>query len=186
VALYDVIADPTEERNVANENRDTVERMRRRLDEWWHVDDPFPLTFESRPPETIAFDFRRGPEGWSRARDIASLSLDEEGLIINARGNDPIMVISPCAIDPAAVRRVRVRLAATAGKKTELRWGTEHPGRIDPGKVVSAPLVADGEFHEVVFDVAAHAQWLGKPIIRLRFDPGDAEGAFRIAWMRAE
>ena len=186
VELFDVLADPHEERNVALEHRDIVDRLAQRINVWWPLEDSLPPKFESRPPETIAFEFAVDPAGWSQARDISALRAEKDGLAITARGDDPIIVISPCNIDPEPTKRVRVRLSATAGKMVEFRWGTEEFGRIDPGKLVSVPLQADGKPHEYVFEVGRHPDWRGERIKRLRFDPGDAKGTFKVYWMRGE
>jgi hypothetical protein len=186
VELYDVVADPRETRNLAAAHSETLTALRQRLDEWWPVADPPPPKLATPPATTIACEFNDDVDGWSPARQIRAMSLENGCLVLKASGNDPIITFSPCRIDPASIARVRVRMAADAGSRIEFRWGTEAPGHVDPGKVVGVPLVADGAFHEYVLPVGEHPQWTGKTVLRLRFDPADAAGTSRIDWMRGE
>ena len=185
VQLYDVVADPHEKKNLAAGSREVVERLRDRIDGWWSVDDPLPIRFPTPPPEAIDFDFAHDLHGWSSARQIGRLGLRDGHLAVEAKGNDPILVLAPCNIASERIARVRVRMSATAGTVVEFRWGTETTKRIDRGKILTVPLNADGQFHEYVFEVAKHPLWQGL-VKRLRFDPTDAEGQVRIEWMRGE
>lgn len=180
VQLYDVVADPAETTDLAPDNPEVVKRLIDRIQAWWPLNDTLPPKFTAPPPEAIAFDMRRDPAGWRPARDIRHVQMTAEGLRVTAAGNDPILVISPCNIDPAPIQRVRVRLSAGAGTMVEFRWGTESFERIDPNKVVQTPLRPGGEMQEVVLEVGQHPLWQGDRIKRLRLDPGDAKGTFVI------
>ena len=186
VQLYDVWGDPHEEKNLANDSRERVMQLRGQIDAWLRVDDPLPVKFPTRPPEKIDCNFDGDTDGWSAARDLGRLELADGHLVLRAKGVDPIITLSPCNIGPDGISRVRVRMAVSAGERTELRWGTEMPSRIDKGKLIGVPVIADGEFHEYVFEVAKHPKWRGGTIQRLRFDPADAQGTIRIDWIRGE
>ena len=186
VQLYDLKADPTEKENLAEKNRGRIRRLQEKLNDWWGVDDPLPLRFPEPPPEEIAFDFNYETDGWSPARQLRNLGVTETCLEVESVGDDPILVISPCRIDPSGIERVRVRMAVSAGATAEFHWGTETEGRIDPGTELTVPIQADGAFHEIVFEVGKHPKWTGGPILRLRLDPTDAPAQIRIDWIRGE
>lgn len=143
-----------------------------------------------RPGECtrIAFEFAQTAEGWVRAHDITVFAVRNGMLDVEAIGGDPYMVRGNCEMDGNSIARIRVRLSASAGKDAQFFWGTsDNPGMSEERRV-NGKLVADGQFHETVFDVGAHPQWHGKTITIIRLDPmAGAEAArIKIDWIRGE
>ncbi|MBT3374371.1 MAG: hypothetical protein HN742_17730 [Lentisphaerae bacterium] len=136
----------------------------------------------------IAFEFAQTAQGWTRANHITVFAVRNGMLDVDVIGGDPYMVRGNCAVDGDSVSHIRVRMSASAGSGTQFFWGTaENPGMSEDRRV-DGTLVADGQFHETVFDVGAHPQWRGNTITAIRLDPmsGADTGQVKIDWIRGE
>ncbi|MBN2450747.1 MAG: hypothetical protein JXR77_10185, partial [Lentisphaeria bacterium] len=136
----------------------------------------------------IAFEFDHTTGGWNRAHDITVFAVRGGVLEVDAIGGDPYMTRGNCRLDGNSIRRIRVRLSSSAGSGAQFFWATSESPAMCEAMRVNAPLVGDGEFHEVVFDVGDHPQWRGRTITAIRLDPmSGAEAArIRIDWIRGE
>jgi len=127
-------------------------------------------------------------EGWYAAHDLSDFTFENGHLLTRATGGDPYMVRSHCRIAGDSVARVRIRMAVSAGEGVQLFWTTADSPAWSEDKSLRAPLINDGDFHDVVFELAAHPLWNGKTITGIRIDPqyGAPAADVRIDWIRGE
>jgi len=71
------------------------------------------------------------------------------------------------------VRQVRVRLKISSPGSIPVRfyWGTITNNSFAPERRVDLNYTGDGQFQELVFEPAGHAQWGGNTITQIRVDP---------------
>jgi hypothetical protein len=77
----------------------------------------------------------------------------------------------------------------TAGKALGLFWATDTSPGTDELRHVNVAFPCDGQWHEVAFDLSAHAYWRGL-ITVLRLDPEPAEvpvgTELEVDWIRGQ
>ena len=71
----------------------------------------------------------------------------------------------------SAVPEVRIRLSADANCKVVFYWGTPTTDTFAAARSVTNFYSGNGTVQELVFPMAGNANWDGKAITRLRFDP---------------
>ena len=149
---------------------------------------PVPSGFTPEERKSIDFNFNGSAEGWRRAHDMSVFTARREVLHIETSGGDPYMVRGTCAIDGNSVRTIRVRMAASAGTGAQFFWTTAGEPGMAEDKRLNAEIVADGQFHDVVFPVGTHPKWRGQTITSIRLDPvaGADRAVVRIDSIRGE
>ncbi|MBC7287376.1 MAG: hypothetical protein H5T86_04880 [Armatimonadetes bacterium] len=121
------------------------------------------------PVPREAWEFDQGTEQWAGAHECA-VSADQGTLIIRTTGNDPYAVSGPAMINAAKSKRLAVRLRLTAGRAVGLFWRTTRSPGWGEDKHMVIEVPADGEWHEVVFDLSKHSGWAGR-VLQIRLDP---------------
>lgn len=117
--------------------------------------------------------FGGGLEGWA-AEHHCELKLDGGNLVCTVTGDDPYFAAPNAWFAAADHPRLVVRARASGGNELALFWGTELTPGTSPSRCVTAPLAGDGQWHEVVFDLAGQPGWRGV-VNHLRLDPEPAD-----------
>ncbi len=108
-------------------------------------------------------------------------------MVIRTAGDDPYAVSGPAGIDADKYKRLAVRLRLTAGNAVALFWRTNKSPLFSAEKHIVVEVPADGEWHEVVFDMSRHRQWTGR-VLQIRLDPEPAEvppgTVLEVDWIR--
>jgi len=140
------------------------------------------------PKPTSSWDFDEGVEGWSEANSCNVTSVGG-ALQILVTGFDPYLFSGPCEISAAQHKKLRLRVRATGGIQLGLYWRSTASPSIGEDKRLGIPLPADGQWHELVFDLSGHPLWKGT-IVQLRLDvePADTPAGtmVEVDWIRAE
>jgi len=140
------------------------------------------------PKTKATWDFDQDTEGWTVAHSC-ELKAENGHLVLTVTGEDAYASSGPAAIKAGEHRRLRVSARLTGGSSLALFWrSTRSPGW-GPDKEVHADLPANGQWHEVLFDLSRHPLWIGA-IQQIRLDPegaGLAPGVvLEVDWIRAE
>ena len=130
------------------------------------------------PTPAINYHFEYGLQGWEPTNQVAPLNLANGSLQTTATGANPWMLSGPFAVVGDRAPFIKIRMKTSAGTQGQLFWRTSDPeGFLSFDRVVSFPLIADGEFHTYQLDMISHSWWQGKLITYLRLDPSDQSGA---------
>ncbi len=126
-------------------------------------------------------------EGWSAANACKVVAQDGR-LVVTVAGHDAYLVSGPASIGADREKRLKARVRLTAGRELGLFWRcTKSPGW-GPDKEVHTAVPADGQWHEVTFDLSQHPLWAGTVTqLRLDVEPADVpEGTvLEVDWLRA-
>lgn len=123
-------------------------------------------------PERTAWTFDTDTDGW-RADHGCRLTLKAGALVCEVTGDDPYCSAPNASFQAKEYGRLVVRARSTTVNLLGLFWGSvEHPGT-SPQRHTQASLTADGQWHEVTFDLAQEPAWQGR-INLLRLDPEPA------------
>jgi len=137
---------------------------------------------------SVQFGFTSSSEGWQATHDLRLFSVTDGCLITEATGGDPYMVRSHCEIDGEQVKKIRVRMAVSAGTGAQFFWTSVDSPTMAEDKALNVAIQADSEFHEYVFPVSQHVKWRGQTITSIRLDPmsGADQAAVKIDFIRGE
>lgn len=142
----------------------------------------------SPPQPKSSWEFDEGAEGWTVANSC-NVGATGGALQVLVTGFDPYVFGGPCEISAAKHKKLRLRVRATGGNQIGLFWRTKSSPAFGEDKHVNVPLSADGQWHEVVFDLSDHPLWKGT-VIQLRLDVEPAETPagtlLEVDWIRAE
>ncbi len=140
------------------------------------------------PRKRNQWDFLAGAEGWQGA-NACVLSASGGVMTVRVTGEDPYAVSGPVAIDAKTQKKLRARVRLSHGDGVGFFWRSA----LSPGwasdKELAVPVEADGQWHEIVFDLSDHALWKGRILqIRLDVEPsGVPMGAtLDVDWIRPE
>ena len=98
------------------------------------------------------------------------LEAGPEGVTFTTDSNDSALVCYFPAIEARDYSRVIARMRIIgANDEAQLFWAAPERA-VSEEASVRAEVVADGQFHDVVFDLAKNPMWRGR-ISHLRFDP---------------
>ncbi|MEN6304954.1 MAG: hypothetical protein ABFD96_19640 [Armatimonadia bacterium] len=122
----------------------------------------------------LDFNFEADSEGWRMAHDLGEAAVREGVLHLAVTGSDPYLVRSNLDLAPDTVKTIALRLAVPPESRGDLQvfWTTSESPDFAEARSTRAPLVADGQFHEVTVKVGDNPQWAGKRVTGLRLDPG--------------
>ena len=162
----------------------------------------YPKMFYS-PVQSWTFD--RSPEGWYRQPYGCQVTLCKNGALWFLTSRDDNFQIRQRTVPFAAENyksfRLKMKVSLNPsfglgrfkekGARMRLKWGTaERPIikkdlSVDFDKsVVSAPIVADGQWHEYAMDLAGNPEWTGS-VNELWFEAVNAQHAIvEIDWMK--
>lgn len=149
---------------------------------------------EPTPPlKEISFEFDEAGDrqGWEGFNSLADAVVRGSVLTMTITGPDPFMMRRNLGLKPDQYTAIAVRMKLPpCNPEGQLFWVTsESPGFSDD-KYVNFPVQPDGEWHEYRIPVAKHAQWQGKAVRGIRFDPttggAKAGNKVEIDWIRGE
>lgn len=127
----------------------------------------------------LNFEFQRNEEGWTSANDIVDLQVKDGYLEGKASGPDPYMNRLGMDLNGSEWKAIIIRMKTTGGDTAQFYWTTQDSPAFAEDKVVSFPIISDGEFHEYKVELDQHPMWKGKKITAIRLDPTNgAPGAF--------
>ncbi len=128
-------------------------------------------------PPLDSWDFERDPGGWNAMMGVSALTCEAGCLRFKTTSNDPAINVALPNVyarkHPKAVLRMKLAGAAP-GAAAQLFWSVGGSNTNEAASI-SLPLLADGEFHTYLLDLASRPRWRGR-IAMLRFDPCSAEG----------
>lgn len=136
-----------------------------------------------------AWDFAEGAEDWTGAHSC-EVGAAEGALRIRVTGPDPYAVSGAARVGADAHRRLalRVRLRG-GGSGVGLFWRGAGSASWGPDKEARLDVPADGQWHEIAFDLSRHPRWAGR-ILQLRLDvePADAPAGttLDVDWIRPQ
>lgn len=133
------------------------------------------------------YDFSSDPAGWLPVNQVEGARIEDGTLVARNSGPDPFLVrkLGP-GFDGSKWPAISVRMRSTSGKELSLYWTTADSRDYGEDKAIHIPLLADGGFHDYVFDTDSSPSWKGHRISELRVDPveGGTGGDFAISWIR--
>jgi hypothetical protein len=140
------------------------------------------------PQPRQSWEFDEGVEGW-QAANSCTVAWREGALAITVTGHDPYAVSGPAEIRADRNKRLRTRVRLTDGKELGLFWRSSKSPNWGPDKEVHLTVPADGQWHEVAFDLGGHDLWAGTILqIRLDVEPADVKPGtlLEVDWIKAE
>ena len=128
-----------------------------------------------RTPEAmseIEFAFDSSAEGWSAEHAIADLRVADGALVLTTGEADPFISRAGLIVEGKRGDALEIRMMLTGGDgDAQVYWGVaEEPGMSEARSFWFQPL-ADGEWHVYRLPLGTGAQWAGRRIAALRFDP---------------
>ena len=123
----------------------------------------------------IDFTFDDSTEGWTAAKDIASLRSENGCLTGQITGNDPHVVRTGLELDASRCPIIRIGLSISPAKDGKFFWVTKSVPKWGRGKSVRIPIQANPQAREYRLHLGKHALWAGQTITGIRIDPGDEQ-----------
>lgn len=128
--------------------------------------------------KATSWDFRELTDGggWQALMQVTRPEVVGGALSFRSTGADPALTFMHAGFDAASFGQLRIRMRATAPAGTgdlgvlQLFWAQEAGRHTEPNSV-KLPLIADGQMHDYVFDLAAQPGWQ-QQIRGFRLDPG--------------
>ncbi len=139
-----------------------------------------------------AFDFRLNArwnfadaEGWIKGGSTGDPTFAGGILTAPVSGGDPQWYkLGSSYVGGDLAKHVLVRCRSTAAGNAQIFWGQATAGGFAGARVITSSSLPTNTWRTVLFDPSAHADWAGKRIIDLRFDPpGGAGSTFDIDWI---
>ncbi|MGN0853705.1 MAG: glycoside hydrolase family 99-like domain-containing protein [Kiritimatiellia bacterium] len=139
---------------------------------------PYDFPPPEMPKRVTAWSFADGrAQGWKPQMGVADFVAAADGLSMTATTYDPAVCSFFAPVETKNFTKVVVRMKVEASGPTFAQLFWSGPGRTTSENAsVRRPVVADGAFHDYVFDVAANRRWQGR-VNHLRFDPTDRKDA---------
>ncbi len=138
------------------------------------------------PGEQNAWEFDKDTQGWMDSH--ACTVFQRDGVLrITSTGPDPYCVSGPSAIPARTLKRLTARVRMTAGNAIGLFWRSSTSPAWGPDKEMPVRVPADGEWHEVEWDLSDHPLWSGNIVqLRLDIEPADAPAGtvLDVDWVR--
>jgi hypothetical protein len=128
-----------------------------------------------------------GPDlaGWSGQMGIEDL--EEKGGVLRFRTTtgDPAVQSPALKVRASRYTKLVVEMRASRAGDAQVFWTTSSMPGMSETASVHATFPADGKFHPVVFDLAAHEHW-GGCVTAMRLDPISAAATIEIRSIRLE
>ncbi|MHB9035783.1 MAG: carboxypeptidase-like regulatory domain-containing protein [Armatimonadota bacterium] len=125
-------------------------------------------------------------EQWWIPQGVANLWVGQGALQADVIASDPYLLGPQTPlIDAAQNRYVYLRMATTAGTSAGLLWLTPTEQTYSETRAARFNVIADGQYHEYLLDMAAYPTWTGT-VEDLRFEPSKVvtSGHFSIDFIR--
>ncbi len=141
------------------------------------------------PPPAQAqgqWNFETDLDGWGQANSC-SVGWKDGAMRMTVTGFDPYAFSGPAYIDTATHKKLGMRVRLSAGTEVGLFWRTTTSPGFGQDKQIGVPVPADGQWHEIIFDLSGNKLWSGKvQQIRLDIEPPEvAPGAtLDVDWIR--
>lgn len=140
------------------------------------------------PKPRTSWEFKHDVEGWVAA-NACRIKVEDGHLVMTGTGEDPYAMSGPAGINADRHKQFTVRARLTAGEQVGLFWRSTRSTGWGSDKEVQVDLPADGQWHEVTFDLSDHPLWSAK-ILQIRLDvegEGVAPGTvLEVDWVRAD
>ncbi|NUQ01392.1 MAG: hypothetical protein HUU35_16230, partial [Armatimonadetes bacterium] len=120
--------------------------------------------------------FGSGPDGWDGDPHEVTAAWEQGRLILTATGDDPYLSGPPLALPATGIKQVVVRARVTSAGPLTIFFATDSGGYSEQQLLRTAPIPADGRWHEVSAKAANHPRWTGQ-LRRLRLNPPGSRGA---------
>jgi hypothetical protein len=134
------------------------------------------------------WDFKNGTQGWTALMGVKNLTAENGTLSFSTASHDPALSTTLDRIAAANWNRLVVRMKVSNSNSKEhaqLFWSTV-TSPVSETNSLSVPVIADGQFHDYVFDLKSRKNWR-RLITSLRFDPvNSAEKKIEIESIRFE
>ena len=134
---------------------------------------PYDLPRKEKPVFTGAWDFRKDLDSWKPMMGIASSEQTRAGWQLLTKTHDPAVQLNFPMIAAKNYTQFIARMKVSGGAGCQLFWAADQNGTSEK-RSLSLPLIADGQFHDYVFDLAKNKYWRGR-IGHFRFDMANAE-----------
>ena len=138
------------------------------------------------PRELGQWEFEEDAAGWQQANSC-QVTWQDGAMRITTTGDDPYALSGPANIDAERHKKPAMRVRLTGGNAVGLFWrSTVSPGWGED-KHMNVPVPADGQWHEIEFDLSQQELWAGKVLqIRVDIEPADAPvgTALDVDWIR--
>ena len=137
----------------------------------------FPQRVRNGAPR-VNWDFGDGTQGWKAMMGISDCKAVDGKLVIKTKHWDPAITTSLGKLRAKKFTRFIVRMKTTPrtdGKqeKAQLFWATTS-SKVTEGASVIRDVPADGQFHDIVFDLSQNKRFNGF-LTEFRFDPTNRE-----------
>ncbi|HDP34159.1 MAG TPA: hypothetical protein ENN29_03505 [Candidatus Hydrogenedentes bacterium] len=126
----------------------------------------------------LLYDFTEGMRGWTGNPRVTNMKITDEGLYFESGGVDP-WIESPRVQNMPLGDRVRLtlRMKSTGDRSGQIFYGAAFAA----ARSASFLVTPDGAWHEYTLLLPPQER-----DTRLRLDPAQGEGAFTVAWIKAE
>lgn len=123
----------------------------------------------------VQWDYEEDLAGWTQASSSVANLRSENGCVRgNSVGTDPNFSFPGQNLQLRGAAGVAIRVWLSQATNLQLYWSNEDGG-FGESRVVQQAVPAQ-QWTTVKFNLAAHSQWAGKTIQKLRIDPGTAVG----------
>ncbi len=129
---------------------------------------PYDLPIKEKPFFTGSWDFRKELGAWQPMMGISAAEQTAAGWQLTTQSHDPAIKIVFPMIAAKNYTRFIARMKVSDGSDAQLFWAPE-PASVTENRSLHVPLIADGQFHDYVFDLAQNKYWRGR-IGHFRFD----------------
>ena len=115
-------------------------------------------------------------DGWAAA-NVTTPAVATGILSGTASSVDPQLSASGFDIDGSSNSRLRIRFTCSAVTSVQLFWGTRDADSIVGARSLTVSYTTANVAQDLVFDLSARTDWMGKSVSRLRIDPGSTNAA---------
>jgi hypothetical protein len=141
---------------------------------------PYDLPMPAERKNLTEWDFADGPQGWGSLMGTSDFKVENGVLSFRTASSDPALQIALGRVRAADFRQLAIRLKITpqpggGNDSAQLFWSTATAPVSEPTSV-KTDLLADGEYHEYLFDLSANPRWRGR-VTSFRLDPCSRAGA---------
>jgi len=116
-------------------------------------------------------------EGWTSDAQMGAITIANGNLNGTTANSDPKLTSTSLYINSASAPVIAVRIRSNLSGGCQLYWSRVGTAGVGVSPVTTINHPGDSQFHILFFDLSAHADWVGKTITSLRFDPINKSGA---------
>lgn len=117
------------------------------------------------------WDFHGGADGWRADHNVGDFHAGQGALAFRNTGPDPWIINTDVGIaDVSPFHFLGIRMRSNRSGSNQIYFVTDRSPAMGEDKVLSVPVIGDGEYHTYVIDMSALKTWAGK-LTTLRIDP---------------